>query len=120
MVEFEFSFDIDKVKFEERIVNNELGTVTLYFIAPKEWLGNLFPEAVHAEISVEYPMACQEARYASVMISPTKEDEDGCFEDYEWCDLTASPGEVEALMILAEKEENVDAMAKEEKDQADS
>ena len=120
MVEFEFSFDIDKVKFEERIVNDQLETATLYFIAPKEWLGDLFPEAVHAEISVEYPVAHQEARYASAMISPTKEDADGGFEDYEWCDLTVSLEEVEALMILAEKEENVDAMAKEEKAQADS
>lgn len=117
MVEFEFSFDINEVKFEERIVNNELGIVTLYFIAPKEWLGNLFPEAVHAEISVEYPIAHPEARYASIMISPTKEDEDGCFEDYEWCDLTASPEEIEALMILAEKEEKTNGIAKEEKNQ---
>lgn len=117
MVEFEFSFDINEVKFEERIVNNELGIVTLYFIAPKEWLGNLFPEAVHAEISVEYPIAHPEARYASIMISPTKEDEDGCFEDYEWCDLTASPEEIEALMILAEKEEKINGIAKEEKNQ---
>lgn len=117
MVEFEFSFDINEVKFEERFVNDELETVTLYFIAPKEWLGNLFPEAVHAEISVEYPIAHPEARYASIMISPTKEDEDGCFEDYEWCDLTASPKEIEALMILAEKEEKINGIAKEEKNQ---
>ena len=120
MVEFEFSFDIDKVKFEERIVNNDLEIVTLYFIAPKEWLGDLFPEAVHAEISVEHPVAHPEARYASGMISPTKEDENGCFEDYEWCDVTAPLEEIEALMILAEKEENTDAVAKEEKDKADS
>lgn len=117
MVEFEFSFDINEVKFEERFVNDELETVTLYFIAPKEWLGNLFPEAVHAEISIEYPIAHPEARYASIMISPTKEDEDGCFEDYEWCDLTASPEEIEALMILAEKEEKINGIAKEEKNQ---
>ena len=117
MVEFEFSFDINEVKFEERFVNDELETVTLYFIAPKEWLGNLFPEAVHAEISVEYPIAHPEARYASIMISPTKEDEDGCFEDYEWCDLTASPEEIESLMILAEKEEKINGVAKEEKNQ---
>lgn len=117
MVEFEFSFDIDKVKFEERFVNDELETVTLYFIAPKEWLGDLFPEAVHATISVEYPIAHPEARYASVMISPTKEDADGGFEDYEWCDLTALPEEIEALMILAEKEEKINGVAKEEKNQ---
>lgn len=117
MVEFEFSFDINEVKFEERFVNDELETVTLYFIAPKEWLGNLFQEAVHAEISVEYPIAHPEARYASIMISPTKEDEDGCFEDYEWCDLTASLEEIEALMILAEKEEKINGISKEEKNQ---
>lgn len=117
MVEFEFSFDIDKVKFEERFINDELETVTLYFIAPKEWLGDLFPEAVHATISVEYPIAHPEASYASVMISPTKEDADGGFEDYEWCDLTALPEEIEALMILAEKEKKINGVAKEEKNQ---
>lgn len=117
MVEFEFSFDIDKVKFEERFINDELETVTLYFIVPKEWLGDLFPEAVHATISVEYPIAHPEASYASVMISPTKEDADGGFEDYEWCDLTALPEEIEALMILAEKEEKINGVAKEEKNQ---
>lgn len=117
MVEFEFSFDIDKVKFEERFVNDELETVTLYFIAPKEWLGDLFPEAVHATISVEYPIAHPEARYASVMISPTKENSDGGFEDYEWGDIIASPEEIEALMILAEKEEKINGVAKEEKNQ---
>lgn len=117
MVEFEFSFDIDKVKFEERFINDGLETVTLYFIVPKEWLGDLFPEAVHATISVEYPIAHPEASYASVMISPTKEDADGGFEDYEWCDLTALPEEIEALMILAEKEEKINGVAKEEKNQ---
>lgn len=117
MVEFEFSFDIDKVKFEERFVNDELETVTLYFIAPKEWLGDLFPEAVHATISVEYPIAHPEARYASVMISPTKEDADGSFEDYEWIEIIALPEEIEALMILAEKEEKINGVAKEEKNQ---
>lgn len=117
MVEFEFSFDIDKVKFEERFVNDELETVTLYFIAPKEWLGDLFPEAVHATISVEYPIAHPEARYASVMISPTKENSDGGFEDYVWGDIIALPEEIEALMILAEKEEKINGVAKEEKNQ---
>lgn len=117
MVEFEFSFDIDKVKFEERFVNDELETVTLYFIAPKEWLGDLFPEAVHATISVEYPIAHPEARYASVMISPTKENSDGGFEDYEWGDIISLPEEIEALMILAEKEEKINGVAKEEKNQ---
>lgn len=112
-----FSFDINKVKFEERFVNDELETVTLYFIAPKEWLSVLFPEAVHATISVEYPIAHPEASYASLMISPTKEDADGGFEDYEWCDLIALPEEIEALMILAEKEEKINGVAKEEKNQ---
>lgn len=117
MVEFEFSFDIDKVKFEERFINDELETVTLYFIVPKEWLGDLFPEAVHATISVEYPIAHPEASYASVMISPTKENSDGSFEDYEWIDIIALPEEIEALMILAEKEEKINGVAKEEKNQ---
>lgn len=98
-----FRFDISKVKFEERYKNLEHETMTFYFIAPKEWLGDGFPEAVHAEISVEYPITHPEAVYATVMMSPTREDEDGNSEDYEWFDIMLLPSEIELLMTLAEK-----------------
>lgn len=101
---FIFDFDIEKVKFEERYENKEYEMITLYFIAPKEWLNGQFPEAVHSEISVEYPMNHPEAIYATVMMSPTKEDSEGHFEDYDWFDIILLPTEIELLMNLAKKQ----------------
>lgn len=100
---FIFDFDISKVEFEERYENKEYETVTLYFMAPKEWLNGNFPEAVHSEISVEYPIDHPEAIYATVMMSPTKTDTDGNSEDYDWFDITLLPSEIELLMDLANK-----------------
>ena len=50
------------------------------------------------EISVEFPTANPEARYAEVMFSPTK---DG--EDYDWFDVLIPLDEIEELMALAER-----------------
>ena len=66
-----FEFDISKVLFDERYRNDEYETETLYFFAPKEWLSGRYPEAISAEISVEYPVAHPEAIYATVMMSPS-------------------------------------------------
>lgn len=95
-------FDINKVKFDERYENDEYKTVTLYFIAPKEWLNGVFPEAIQAEISIEYPVEHPEAEYASAMMSPTCKDENGNFEDYDWFDIELTPSEIEAMINLAE------------------
>lgn len=103
MKEIIFDFDINRVEFEEKYESKEYQTVTLYFIAPKEWLSDRFPEAVHSEISVEYPISQPEAIYATVMMSPTKVDTDGNSEDYDWFDIVLLPGEIELLMELAEK-----------------
>lgn len=100
---FIFDFDINKVKFEEKYENKEYQTVTLYFIAPKEWLGNRFHEAVHSEISVEYPINQPEAIYATVMMSPTKIKTNYDSEDYDWFDIVLLPSEIELLMDLANK-----------------
>ncbi len=53
---YTFEFDISKVMFDEQYKSDEYETVTLYFFAPKEWLGGLYPEAISAEISVEYQL----------------------------------------------------------------
>ena len=102
-----FTFDINFVEFEERYDNEELGTTTLYFIAPKEWLGNSYPEAVHAEISVEYPFCSSspEANNVSVMMSPTRKDEEENSEDYDWFDIDLSFSDIELLLNLSEKHE---------------
>jgi len=63
MKKFISDFDIKQVEFEERYENEEYETMTLYFIAPKEWLGDAFPDATHSEISVEYPINHPEPAY---------------------------------------------------------
>lgn len=98
-----FDFNINEVKFDERFIDQKYGTVTLYFICPKEWLNDIFPEATHSEISIEYPINQPEAIYASVMMSPTKEDSAGNAVDYNWLDIVLLPQEIEQLMNLADK-----------------
>lgn len=98
----DFEFDISRVEFEERYDNEEYNTSTLYFSAPRDWLDGDYPEAVSAEISLEYPLGfVPEAHDVTVMMSPTREDEDGC-EDYDWYDIDLSYSDIEALLSLAE------------------
>ena len=117
---YTFEFDINKVMFDEQYKSNEHETVTLYFFAPKEWLGGRYPEAISAEISVEYPIAHPEAIYATVMMSPTRVNENDGVEDYDWYDIVLLPSEVEQLMDLASKalreEVATRVLAKEEKE----
>ena len=49
------NFELDQVYLEEVYDNTEYGTTTLYFIAPKDLLGDSYPEAIHSEISLEFP-----------------------------------------------------------------
>lgn len=100
----EFTFDISQVEFEDRYDSEGYGTTTLYFIAPKEWLEDTYPKAVHSEISVEYPFGfIPEANTATVMMSPTRKDDEGNSEDYDWFDIDLSLNDIEALISLAEK-----------------
>lgn len=93
-----------KIYFEEKNVNPESNTTTLYFIAPTDLLTKgKYPEAESAEISIEFPTAYPEARYADVMISPTK---DG--EDYDWLNINIPLSEIEKLMVLAEMEDKTE------------
>lgn len=96
-----FAFDINKVAFDECWKSDEYETVTLYFEAPKQWLEDKYPEAARCEISVEYPTSHPEASFASVMISPTKVDESGNAEDYDWRDCRLTNSEIEQLLDLA-------------------
>ena len=97
-------FDISLVQFEERFDNEEYNTTTLYFIAPQEWLSTSYPEAIHSEISVEYPFGfIPEANTATIMISPTRLDRDGNSEDYDWFDIDLTLSDIEALLSLAER-----------------
>ena len=76
-------FDTKKVILEDQYKSDEYETMTLYFIAPKEWLEGLYPDA------------------ATVMVSPTRDlGEDG-YEDYDWSDLELSLSDIEALIGMA-------------------
>ena len=87
----------NRIKFEERYDSYDYNTITLYFIAPKEILTKDYPDAVHAEISVELPMNCITARNASVSISPTNKEG----SDYDWEDIDLPYDEIEELIKLA-------------------
>lgn len=78
------TIDISKLEFEERVDSEVYGTTTLYFIGPKELLGDEYPEAESAEIRVEFDTnnLLDSDFYPTTMISPTK---DGL--DYDWNDL---------------------------------
>ena len=91
-----------RIEFDGKYHSEEYGTITLYFIAPKEMLDGKYPEAEHAELSIEFPENIIEAKDAIVLISPTKYDEEcDCYVDYEWCDFDLSYGEIEELIDLA-------------------
>ena len=100
----------ERIKFDERHDNEDYGTTTLYFIAPKEMLKefiqtNDYPEVVSMEISIEFPTEHIEADYANVLVSPTREDENGT-EDYDWYDVDIPNDEIEGLIKLAKRSDS--------------
>lgn len=93
-----------KFEFDGAYHSEEYGTITLYFIVPKKMLGGQYPEAEHAELSIEFPENIIEAKEANVLISPTKYDEEyDCYVDYEWFDFALSYEEIEELIDLAKE-----------------
>ena len=93
---------ISEIELEEEYINEEYGTTTLYFVAPKEMLNGKYPEAVSMEISVEFPTDYPEARGSTVMFSPTDYDEEeDAYTDYDWFDADLTYEEIEKLIDLA-------------------
>ena len=100
----DFVFDVSRVEFEEMHHKEAFQTNTIYFIAPKEWVSNVYPECEHAEISIEYPLLSDEmGRNATAMISPTRVDDYGNGEDYDWMPIDIDPEDIEALIQYAER-----------------
>ena len=87
--------------FEEKHINQEFGTTTYYFVAPKEMLLGKYPEAIAMEIAIE---VLTNHENASVQFSPTKYDKetDG-FVDYNWFDGNLSYEEINELLALANR-----------------
>ena len=98
-------FDITQVEFVDYYHSNEEKYTTLYFTCPKEWLNEYsseeYPEAVFATISVEFPDSQPEAKWATVMMSPTMEEEDESYTDYDWFDTDLPNEHIEVLINLA-------------------
>ena len=90
-----------RIKYDEAYIDDEEETVTFYYVAPKEFLLGDYPEAVSAEISVEFPTNHIEARYADVSISPIKVESDGGLSYYDWYDISLPYEEIEELISLA-------------------
>ena len=90
--------------FEEKHINQEFGTTTYYFVAPKEMLLGKYPKAIAMEIAIEVLTNHENADHASVQFSPTKYDKetDG-FVDYDWFDGNLSYEEINELLALANR-----------------
>lgn len=77
---------IDRIEFEESFWSQDRKTLTMYFIAPVELLDSKYPEAVSAELMVEFEAEgndCFDPKSGIVEISPTGEHGDGLL-DFDW------------------------------------
>lgn len=90
-------FDTTGITFDERYDSDEYNTTTLYFTAPVDRLAGNYPEAVSAEISIEFPVDHPHYHEASVMISPTNAEG----SDYDWNDWPVDAGIFDELMRIA-------------------
>ena len=97
-----------RIKFDDSHINEELGIMTLYFIAPKDLFEDIDEDAESVEISIECPTEYISADYATVECSPTKYfEEDGCYVDYDWREISLPYEEIEAFIKLAEESERM-------------
>lgn len=91
-----------RIKFEERSDSTVRNITNLYFIAPKEMLGNKYPEAESMEICITVPSDSLAANSAFVTCSPTKfDDKLQCHVDYDWSDIEMSMEDITELLLLA-------------------
>lgn len=93
---------IQNAEFDEKYDSNAYQTTTLYFTASKkllEFLPKEYPDAVSAEISVEFPSENPEANASYVTISPTND----MGEDFDWSDFNIPLEYIEILLEIAEK-----------------
>lgn len=92
--------DIKNIKYEETVISDMFGTITMYFIAPKEELKLLYPreypEAESTEISICFPADHIEPEYAYAEMSPTANG-----SDYDWWEVTLTQDEIKSLIELA-------------------
>ncbi len=87
--------DISQIEFEERYIDT-VGNVALYFIAPKEFVSDKFPEAEHATISIIYHASDKDFDNCFTEISPTT---DG--SDYDWYHIDLEKDDIIQLISKA-------------------
>lgn len=96
---------IDKIEFEESFYSQEQQAFTMYFVAPLAILKGKYPDAISAEIMVEFE--AEDNRYfrpktGRVEISPTGEHGDGLL-DYDWQYVYVPYEEIELLLQVYDK-----------------
>jgi hypothetical protein len=96
---------IDNIEFEESFWSQEREVLTMYFVAPVELLDGKYPDAISAEIMVEFE-AEDDKHFSpmsgSVEISPTGEHGDGLL-DYDWRFVDMPCEEIELLIHIYDK-----------------
>ena len=99
----------DRVKFEERLIDEVYNSRTLWFSIDKDLLeemcGAKFPEAVKGTISISYPADNPIPFECICTISPTKIDEYMGESDYDVMGIDLSDEDIESLIALAGTEE---------------
>lgn len=99
------NFDISKLELESHWESKLLGNTILFFIAPKEWIADKYPEADSAEISCGFTTIKPIDGLISVMISPTKNG-----NVYNWDNLELDNKTIKELIKIGlERKEQNDA-----------
>ena len=95
-----------QITFDESYTNC-YGTTELYFIAPVEFLKGKYKNALSAEIRIDIPVFTECKGIPGeipVEISPTRQVDEGEYEDYDWEPFEDIPMfRVFELIFLAEK-----------------
>jgi len=92
--------------FEDVFITSfdDLITTSVFFIVPIEWLNNKYTDSIGAELCIEFPADKCIANECSVTISPTREIETDCFEDYDWSDYDMSEEDITLLLEYFNRE----------------
>lgn len=100
--------NFDGIEFDCLVRSERENTTTLYFTAPEELLYDLigydYVEAEHSEISIEFPTGNRCVKDSTVMVSPTRyNEEDDGYEDYDWRVIWLSGEDIERLFQIADE-----------------
>ena len=94
------------IKYDSYWQHNEMDEMVLWFTAPKEMIYEYLPDADYPEmvataIEIVTPLNKIDAEHATVLISPTREDEYGQ-EDYDWTQIEMDKELINTLLVMAD------------------